>query len=62
LDGEQIPRNPDNGWDFDPAADAEFTSRVRIVGQYCDRIQQFRYSRIEAKFGCPACVDPSTCR
>jgi hypothetical protein len=62
LDDQQIPYNSDNGWDFDPVGDAEATSRIRICGEYCDRIKQFRYSKIQAKFGCPACVDPSTCR
>jgi von Willebrand factor type A domain len=53
LDDQQIPYNPDNGWVFDPVGDAEAESRVRIVGEYCDQIHQFRFSSIQAKFGCP---------
>jgi hypothetical protein len=62
LDGQQIPYNPDNGWDFDPVGDAGAESRVRIVGQYCDQIQQFRYSKIQAKFGCSPCDEPGSCQ
>ena len=62
LDEQQIPHNSDNGWDFDPVADAEATSRVRIVGKYCDQIKQFRYSKIQAQFGCPPCPDEGSCR
>jgi len=63
VDGQEIPRNPDDGWDFDPVGDADPTSRISIYGEYCDRIHQFRYSSIQAKFGCPpACADESTCR
>ena len=61
VDDQQIPHNSDNGWDFDPEGDAAATSRVRIVGQYCDRIEQFRYRTIEARFGCSPC-DEETCR
>jgi hypothetical protein len=61
LDGQEIPRNPDHGWDFDLVGDADPTSRIRILGEYCDRIEQFRYTSIQARFGCPACVDESTC-
>jgi len=61
LDGQQIPYNSDNGWDFDPVGDADAESRVRIVGEYCDQIQQFRYSKIQAKFGCSPCDEPGAC-
>jgi len=62
LDGQQIPYNPNNGWDFDPVGDAGAESRVRIVGEYCDQIQQFRYSKIQAKFGCSPCDEPGSCQ
>jgi hypothetical protein len=62
LDKKQIPHNSDNGWDFDPEGDAAVTSRVRIVGQYCDRIEEFRYQTIEARFGCSPCDEEGSCR
>jgi hypothetical protein len=62
LDKQQIPHNSDNGWDFDPEGDAAATSRVRIVGQYCDRIEEFRYQTIEARFGCAPCDEEGSCR
>ncbi len=50
VDGEAIPRSRDDGWDFDPAGGM---GRISFFGEYCDRVQHFRYSTIEAHFACP---------
>jgi hypothetical protein len=50
VDGEAIPRSRDHGWDFDSAGDM---GHISFFGEYCDRIQHFRYSTIEAHFACP---------
>jgi hypothetical protein len=52
LDGEQIPRNQEDGWDFDPAADAGDTQYIRIFGEYCEQIEHFRYHTIQVRYGC----------
>ena len=61
LDGEQIPHNRDDGWDFDSADDM---GHISLFGEYCDRIQHFRYSTIEAHFTCkppPLCTAANIC-
>jgi hypothetical protein len=58
LDGQEIPQNPDIGWDFDIPGD---TRHIRIFGEYCDRIQHFRYSSIQARYGCKPCSEPGSC-
>jgi len=50
LDGEPIPRSRDDGWDFDRPGEM---GHIGFFGEYCDRIQHFRYSTIEAHFDCP---------
>jgi hypothetical protein len=62
LDGWPIPRarNHDNGWDFDPVQDM---GHIRIFGEYCDRIQHFRYTTILASYTCPPqCADETICQ
>ena len=56
LDEQEIPQNPDNGWGFDGD-----TQHIRIIGEYCVRIQHFRYSTIEARYGCKPCSEPGNC-
>ena len=61
LDGEPIPQNRDDGWDFDPSGDM---GHISFFGEYCDRIQHFRYSTIEAHFTCkppPLCTPGNIC-
>jgi hypothetical protein len=61
LDRDEIPRdqNRENGWDFDPAGER---GNVRIFGEYCDRIEHFRYSTIGASYRCPSqCADEMGC-
>jgi hypothetical protein len=61
LDGEPIPQDRDDGWDFDPADDM---GHIRFFGEYCDRIQHFRYKTIEAHFTCkppPLCTAENIC-
>ena len=61
LDGQQIPRNQEDGWDFDSAGDAGATQDIRIYGEYCHRIEHFRYSSIQARYGCRPCADNGGC-
>ena len=58
LDGQRIPRTTGNGWELDTTQDPP---AVRITGEYCAEIQEFRVSSIEARFGCPPCVDIAGC-
>jgi Mg-chelatase subunit ChlD len=61
LDNQEIPYNSANGWVFDSAGDAGDSRRITIVGEYCKRIEQSRYSSIEARYGCKPCSNPGTC-
>jgi Mg-chelatase subunit ChlD len=64
LDNQEIPHNSANGWVFDSAGDAGDAGdnlRIAIVGEYCTRIEHFRYSSIEARYGCKPCANPGTC-
>jgi hypothetical protein len=35
---------------------------ARITGIYCDAIQAYEITTIEARFGCPYCVDLAECQ
>ena len=61
LDNQEIPHNSANGWIFVPAGDAGDTQPILIVGEYCNRIEHFRYSSIEVRYGCKPCADPGSC-
>ena len=58
LDDQEIPKNRDNGWGFDPP---DGTRRIRIFGEYCSRIEHFRYSSIVAHFACPPLCGDTYC-
>jgi hypothetical protein len=58
LDGQRIPRATGNGWSLDTSQDPP---AVRITGEYCDEIEAFQVTAIEARFGCPPCVDIAGC-
>jgi hypothetical protein len=59
LDGNQIPRASGDGWHLDSSTNPP---SVLITGTYCDQIQQFQVGTVEARFGCPPCVDIQGCK
>ncbi len=61
LDGQQIPKDTEDGWSLF-ADDAGNTPQISIGGEYCDLIQHFRYSSIEARYGCLPCADKNSCQ
>ncbi|HEY5282976.1 MAG TPA: vWA domain-containing protein [Polyangia bacterium] len=55
LDGQEIPRTSGgDGWHLDMSLSPP---GVRITGVYCDRIERFQVNLVEARFGCPPCID-----
>jgi hypothetical protein len=58
LDGKRIPQSSSNGWQID-----SFTHPrgVIITGTYCDQIQSFQVTAIEARFSCTPCLEGQTC-
>lgn len=58
VDGREIPRDREHGWDFDPPGDAR---RIRIFGLYCRRLERFQVREVEVRFGCPPCADEAAC-
>jgi len=59
LDGQRIPRTTGNGWWLDTS---QVPPVVHITGTYCDRIQSFQVKTVEARYGCPVCIDATECR
>jgi hypothetical protein len=59
LDGQQIPRTSQNGWRLDTSVTPPV---ARVTGVYCDEIQAFQVKTIEARFGCPPCIDILECQ
>jgi hypothetical protein len=61
LDGHEVPRNRNYGWDYD-ADSADAPTRIRFFGDYCRRIDRFQVSAIEVRYGCPPCMaDAGVC-
>jgi hypothetical protein len=58
LDGHQVPRNRNYGWDFESPDD---TQQIHFYGEYCNRLHRFQVSTIDVRWGCPPCLDPSRC-
>ncbi len=50
LDDQEIPRDREAGWDFEPPNE---TTQVRLFGEYCRRAEHFQFSRFEVRFSCP---------
>ena len=59
LDGQQIPRTSQNGWRLDTSQNPPL---ARVTGVYCDAIQSFQVKTIEARYGCPPCIDSGECK
>jgi hypothetical protein len=53
FDGREIPRNRAHGWDYEPPED---TTRIKIFGEYCRRLQTFQVTQLELRIGCPPCT------
>jgi hypothetical protein len=63
LDGREIPKSKNDvgaGW-VSVVNSAKRVTGVRVVGVYCDMIQTFQVGLVEARFGCPPCVEGSEC-
>ena len=58
LDGQRIPRTTGNGWWLDTS---QVPPVVHITGAYCDEIQSFQIKTVEARYGCPICIDATEC-
>ena len=52
VDGHQVPRNRNYGWDYD-SPDA--TQIIHFFGDYCRRIDRFQIAALEVRYGCPPC-------
>lgn len=58
MDGREIPRGREHGWDFDPPG---MRQRIRLFGEYCRRLERFHDPDAEVRYRCPPCEDPSAC-
>jgi hypothetical protein len=56
LDGQEIPRDGDQGWSYAPPDDSR---HIVINGLYCSRIQRFEVGQIDVRVGCPPCTGPT---
>jgi hypothetical protein len=59
LDGQQIPRKVGDGWSLETS---QSLPTVLVTGAYCEQIERFEVSAVEARFGCPPCVDIGECK
>lgn len=48
-DPSALPRNPDDGWQYDAA-----TNQVEIFGSFCEALQSGAVTDVDIVFGCPA--------
>jgi hypothetical protein len=58
VDGHQVPRNRNYGWDYDSPDDRR---SLHFFGEYCRRIDRFQIGAIEVRYGCPPCPGELTC-
>lgn len=58
LDGKRIPQSSSSGWQLDSPAHPR---GVIITGDYCDQIQSFQVTTIEARFRCTPCLEGQAC-
>jgi len=58
LDGQRIPQSSSNGWQADSPAHPR---GVIITGAYCDQIQSYQVTTIEAHFHCTPCLEGQAC-
>jgi hypothetical protein len=55
FDGQAIPRSRMHGWDYDPPED---TTRIKVFGDYCRRLEQFQVTTLDVSVACPP---PASC-
>lgn len=58
IDGREVPRNRNYGWEFEAPDDAR---RLHFYGEYCRRIDRFQIEAIEVRYGCPPCPGDASC-
>ncbi len=52
LDTKEIPKDRDNGWDYQVPGDFK---RLQVFGESCRRLEKFQAMTIEVRFGCAPC-------
>jgi hypothetical protein len=52
IDGEVIPKDPDNGWQYGDSTN----TFIQIVGSYCDDIESSGASSISVEYGCQTVI------
>jgi len=52
IDGEVVPKDPDNGWQFGDSTN----TFIQIVGSYCDDIEASGAESISVEYGCPTVI------
>jgi hypothetical protein len=62
FDGEEVPRNRVNGWDFEGPSDPtdRASRRLMLFGEACRRVDRFQVSRVQVQYGCP-CENERAC-
>jgi hypothetical protein len=59
LDGHEVPRHRNYGWDYVSPDDPQ---ELHFYGDYCRRIHRFQVNALEVRWGCPPCMnDPRKC-
>ncbi|HEX7509430.1 MAG TPA: vWA domain-containing protein [Polyangia bacterium] len=58
LDGQPIPRNAPSGWYLDSSLNPP---NVVITGTWCEQIQDFQVTKVEAQYDCMPCVEGVGC-
>ena len=58
LDGKRIPQSSSDGWQVDSPTHPR---GVIITGAYCDQVQTFQVTVIEARFRCTPCLEGQAC-
>src|SRR5207245_264756 len=52
LDGHQVPRNRNYGWDYESPDEP---THLHFFGDYCRRLDRFQVATIEVRYGCLPC-------
>jgi hypothetical protein len=53
LDGHQVPRNRNYGWDYESPDEP---THLHFFGDYCRRIDRFQVDAIQVRYGCLPCM------
>jgi hypothetical protein len=62
FDGQEVPRNRVNGWDFEGPSDPSERASRRLVlfGEACQRVDRFQVTQVQVQYGCP-CENELAC-